>query len=538
MGLKFNPFTLALDIVLDIDIDGTLAGNSDVKVASQKATKTYADTKQSALGFTPENVANKATSTALGSSDTLYPSQNAVKSYVDASVAGLQVKSTATVATTAALATNVYNNGSSGVGATLTGFATGALTVDGHVVALNDIVLVKNEVTQANNGLYLCTVAGAIGVLYVLTRATDMNTASEFSGAFIPVGAVGTTNSNSLWLCNPATAVTVGTTAIPFTELNKATDLTAGTGINIAGNTISASAVPESSLSITDLTTGNVTSTAHGFAQKSPGDTTKFHRGGATPDWAVPPYPVTSALGRVGDVVAGNADYLAVAVGGLTGAVTATRFVGATATLLPPVAGTFVTGDVVVTLGGWWICTAGGTPGTWAPLGRCKVYDNTLGSDTATMDTGAIIPATGASMEILYVCRTDESAVGSTVGLRLNGDSGANYDVVTLNNLNTTVTGNTALAATTASMTCAGASTTAGVASAVATDIPAYAGTTFNKSGVMVGGNPDQTAANARQQSKAFEWRNTAAINQATIVITSGASQKFKTGSRLIVYVS
>jgi nitrogen fixation protein len=46
--------------------------------------KTYFDTiYQAALGFTPENVANKSTSTSLGTSDTLYPTQNAVKSYVD-----------------------------------------------------------------------------------------------------------------------------------------------------------------------------------------------------------------------------------------------------------------------------------------------------------------------------------------------------------------------------------------------------------------------------------------------------------------------
>jgi len=45
--------------------------------------------KQTALGFTPEDVANKSTNTALGTSDTLYPSQNAVKTYVDNNVAGL-----------------------------------------------------------------------------------------------------------------------------------------------------------------------------------------------------------------------------------------------------------------------------------------------------------------------------------------------------------------------------------------------------------------------------------------------------------------
>lgn len=73
-----------------IDTDPLLAADSDLLVASQKATKAYADTKQTALGFTPENVANKSTSTSLGASDTLYPSQNAVKSYVDTGLATKQ----------------------------------------------------------------------------------------------------------------------------------------------------------------------------------------------------------------------------------------------------------------------------------------------------------------------------------------------------------------------------------------------------------------------------------------------------------------
>src|SRR5207248_6779167 len=66
---------------------------SNTLYPTQNAVKTYVDsglgTKEDTLGYTPENVANKATSTALGTSNTLYPTQNAVKAYVDA---GLAVK--------------------------------------------------------------------------------------------------------------------------------------------------------------------------------------------------------------------------------------------------------------------------------------------------------------------------------------------------------------------------------------------------------------------------------------------------------------
>lgn len=78
-ALGFTPENVA-----NKDTDGTLAANSDVKYASQKATKTYADTKQSALGFTPENVANKDTDgTLAANSDVKYASQKATKTYAD-----------------------------------------------------------------------------------------------------------------------------------------------------------------------------------------------------------------------------------------------------------------------------------------------------------------------------------------------------------------------------------------------------------------------------------------------------------------------
>ncbi|MCI4436884.1 MAG: hypothetical protein JHC33_08780, partial [Ignisphaera sp.] len=162
------------------------------------------------------------------------------KQYVDTIAQGMTQKPTARVATAAALSpTNTYANGTAGVGATLTATGVGILTVDGVSTVLNDIILVKNEAAPANNGLYQVTTAGTAGVAYVLTRLPGMDSASEFSGAFIPVESEGTANKNSLWLCNNVTAPTVGTTAITFVQLNGATDLIQGTGLTISGNTIS-----------------------------------------------------------------------------------------------------------------------------------------------------------------------------------------------------------------------------------------------------------------------------------------------------------
>ena len=77
---------------------------------------------------------------------------------------------------------------------------------------------------------------------------------------------------------------------------------------------------------------------------------------------------VDSVFGRTGAVVAGNADYRAVAAAGLTGATAAARFVGGTAGG-PPTAGTFAVGDFIIDqTGKLFICTGAGTPGTWAQV--------------------------------------------------------------------------------------------------------------------------------------------------------------------------
>lgn len=195
-----------------------------------------------------ENLSNKSTDTSLGSSNTLYPTQNAVKSYVDATAQGLSVKNSVLLATTAALPANIYSNGASGVGATLTGVATGVLAVDGVNVALNDRVLVKDEVTGANNGIYLCTVAGAVGVAYVLTRATDFDQPAEVPGAFTFV-ETGTTNVDSGWVCTTNPTVTIGTTSIDFTQFSGAGQITAGAALTKTGNTLDV-AVDDSSIEV------------------------------------------------------------------------------------------------------------------------------------------------------------------------------------------------------------------------------------------------------------------------------------------------
>lgn len=165
----------------------------------------------------------------------------ATKNYVDTVAQGLSAKASAFVATAAALPTNIYSNGASGVGATLTGVSTGVLTVDGQAVPLSARVVVKNEVTTANNGVYICTTAGAIGVAYILTRTNDADTSAELDGAFIFVES-GTINGATGWVIPNSGTITIGTTPISFTQFSGAGTYTAGSGLTLTGSQFSVGA--------------------------------------------------------------------------------------------------------------------------------------------------------------------------------------------------------------------------------------------------------------------------------------------------------
>lgn len=172
----------------------------------------------------------------IDASDTTDSSLGTVKRYLISALfsylaQGLSVKGSARLATSAALPTNTYLSG------VLTGTATGVLTVDGSAVALNDRILVKDEVVQANNGLYSCTVAGALGVAYVLTRTTDMDAGSEVPGAFAFVEA-GTVNVGAGYTVAGAGPYTLGTTAIVWTQFSGAGEISVTAPITKTGNTI------------------------------------------------------------------------------------------------------------------------------------------------------------------------------------------------------------------------------------------------------------------------------------------------------------
>ena len=161
----------------------------------------------------------------------------ATKYYVDSVAQGLDPKASVALATAATLPAYTYNNGTDGVGATITASSSGLLTIDGTVPVVSNRVLVKNETgaNQPYNGIYTVTTNSA-GAPYVLTRATDFNQSAEIPGAFTFVEE-GSTNVDSGWVCTTNAPVVVGTTNITFTQFSSAGSYTANTaaGLSLIG---------------------------------------------------------------------------------------------------------------------------------------------------------------------------------------------------------------------------------------------------------------------------------------------------------------
>jgi hypothetical protein len=209
-------------------------------------------------GGTVDNASVGATTPATGAFTTLLASTGQIstsptsandivnKAYVDAIAAGLTFHTACSLATIAALPTVTYNNGTSGVGATLTASANGALTVDSVTPSGNDRILVKNQASALQNGVYVVTTVGDGSTPFVLTRATDMNTAGNGynqvnAGNYFLITA-GSTLASTSWVLTTLPPITMGTTDLVFTQFaTGANTYTNGAGLSLLSNQFSIS---------------------------------------------------------------------------------------------------------------------------------------------------------------------------------------------------------------------------------------------------------------------------------------------------------
>jgi hypothetical protein len=166
--------------------------------------------------------------------------QLATKQYVDAVAQGLNVHAACDAATTGTLAsitggTVTYNNGTGGVGATLT--LSVALTVlDGYTLLNSNRILVKDQAAQLQNGIYTWATGGT-----VLTRATDFDTNVEIANGDFTFVTYGTQYGNTGWV-QTLPVTTVGTSPISWSQFSGTGTYSAGNGLTLTGTVFSLTA--------------------------------------------------------------------------------------------------------------------------------------------------------------------------------------------------------------------------------------------------------------------------------------------------------
>jgi len=147
--------------------------------------------------------------------------------------------------------TVTYNNGTAGVGATLTIAAAGgnwtgtAPTIEGGITpVVGDRVLVKNQTNALQNGIYTITTIGTAGTATsaVLTRATDANTAALLSPGTFVFTEVGS-QADTGWVMNADSPITMGTSNITWTKFSASADITDGDGLTKVGNAFNVNVV-------------------------------------------------------------------------------------------------------------------------------------------------------------------------------------------------------------------------------------------------------------------------------------------------------
>ena len=136
--------------------------------------------------------------------------------------------------------TVTYNNGTAGVGATLTNAgAQAALVIDGITMVVADRVLIYTQTDQTQNGVYTVTNVGSISTNWVLTRATDADTYGVGNPNKLGQGDAffvtsGNTGAGETYICNTVGTITFGTTNITFVQISSAQVYSAGTGLTLA----------------------------------------------------------------------------------------------------------------------------------------------------------------------------------------------------------------------------------------------------------------------------------------------------------------
>ena len=250
-------YTLSRDTILESSNAGSAvnfsAGTKDVFVTYPAERSVYLNAAGSAvdvldIGTVGAGTANITTANITAGVVTTTPvnaTDIANKQYVDnLTAASIHFHEPVRVETTGNL-TATYDNGTAGVGATLTNSGTQvALVIDGVAVSVNDRVLVYLQTNQTQNGIYVVTDIGSGSSNWILTRAADADTyglaspneLGEGSAVFVDAGNTG---AGDTYVCNTAGTITFGTTNITFAQIASSQIYSAGTGLTLTNTTFS-----------------------------------------------------------------------------------------------------------------------------------------------------------------------------------------------------------------------------------------------------------------------------------------------------------
>jgi hypothetical protein len=190
------------------NVTGNITGNVTGNVTAASGTSTFNNVTIS--GALDMDSSTSATITGLASPTN--DSDAATKGYVDALAQGIDAKASVVAATTANIT------------------LSGAQTIDGISIVAGDRVLVKDQSTASQNGIYLCATGS-------WTRTTDADTYAELVAAFTFVEK-GTTNADSGFICTIDAGGTLGSTSITWAQFSGAGQITAGDGLTKTGNTL------------------------------------------------------------------------------------------------------------------------------------------------------------------------------------------------------------------------------------------------------------------------------------------------------------
>jgi hypothetical protein len=201
----------ARNINLTGPVTGTVSfdGSGDINIA----TTIVSSTTPTFAGATYTSNVNMSGNTIQNLADPINPQDAATKNYVDASRSGLDVKVSVRATTTANI--------------TLSGLQT----IDGVSLNANDRVLVKNQTDATTNGIYVVSASG-------WTRSTDANSSTNVTPGLFTFVEEGTTNSDQGFVLATNGTITLGTTALSFTQFSGTGEIITGPGLVKNGNTL------------------------------------------------------------------------------------------------------------------------------------------------------------------------------------------------------------------------------------------------------------------------------------------------------------